>query len=494
MTLTVNLRKMLHRKSAEYCAPNAAGNTAAGAFMVSDKSDVIPNHDIAYYVGGVSAIWNYNADQDAWQQMPNSGAAGTFAAGACGEFRSLAAPGGNITNTATAGTTTSFTTNLTITRDLAGHEVRIVGGAGAGYTGKIKGNTLGANSVITLETASGTAFSNTTQYQIFSGSLWFFNAGTTAVGFSVYDRATNTWTARSVTGLPTAWGTDGQLVSTPSRTSNKGNGFVNGTATAGAASTITLEASKTMLLNQWANFQIRIISGTGAGQIRTISSNTAGASSVITVSAAWTTVPDATSVYRIEGNDDFFYLLGNNAVTMYRYSLSGNTWTTLAPTVARAGAMGTGGTADWIDGVQAEEWNDGTYTAHYTTVLVHQNGRYLYSFRGGASNVLDVYDIAANTWISGIAYGQQMETFTVGSCSVDLDGYIYIQKDATGRVFRFNVAKNVLEPWVLNPVPQGAAVAGDKMFMTTFREGASEVNFLYTLGNTRSDLTRWVVI
>jgi hypothetical protein len=494
MTLTVNLRKMLHRKSAEYCAPNAAGNTAAGAFMVSDKSDVIPSHDIAYYVGGVSAIWNYNADQDAWQQMPNSGAAGTFAAGACGEFRSLAAPGGNITNTATAGTTTSFTTNLTITRDLAGHEVRIVGGAGAGYTGKIKGNTLGANSVITLETASGTAFSNTTQYQIFSGSLWFFNAGTTAVGFSVYDRATNTWTARSVTGLPTAWGTDGQLVSTSSRTSNKGNGFVNGTATAGAASTITLEASKTMLLNQWANFQIRIISGTGAGQIRTISSNTAGASSVITVSAAWTTVPDATSVYRIEGNDDFFYLLGNNAVTMYRYSLSGNTWTTLAPTAARAGAMGAGGTVDWIDGVQAEEWNDGTYAAHYTTVLVHQNGRYLYSFRGGASNVLDVYDIAANTWISGIAYGQQMETFTVGSCSVDLDGYIYIQKDATGRVFRFNVANNVLEPWVLNPVPQGAAVAGDKMFMTTFREGASEVNFLYTLGNTRSDLTRWVVI
>lgn len=494
MTLTVNLRKMLHRKAAEYCAPNAAGNTAAGAFIVSDKSDVIPGHDIAYYVAGVSAIWNYNADQDAWQQMPNSGAAGTFAAGACGEFRNLAAPGGNITNTATAGTTTTLTTALTITRDLAGCEIRIVGGAGIGYTGKIKGNTLGANSVITVETASGTAFGATTQYQIFSGSLWFFNAGTTAVGFSVYDRATNTWTARSVTGLPTAWGTDGQLVSTPSRTSNKGNGFVNGTAKAGAASTITLEASKTMLLNQWANYQIRIISGTGAGQIRTISSNTAGASSVITVSAAWTTVPDATSVYRIEGNDDFFYLLGNNAVTMYRYSISGNTWTTLAPTAARAGAMGAGGTADWIDGVPAEEWNDGTYAAHYTTVLVHQNGRYLYSFRGGASNVLDVYDIAANTWISGVAYGQQMETFTTGSCSVDLDGYIYIQKDATGRIYRFDVAKNVLEPWVLNPVPQGAAVVGDKMFMTTFREGASEVNFLYTLGNTRSELTRWVVI
>lgn len=494
MTLTINLRKMLHRKAAEYCSPNPAGNTLAGSFMVSDKSDVIPGHDIAYYVGGVSAIWNYTADQDAWIQLPNSGITGTFAAGSCGEFRNLAAPGGNVTNTATAGTTTSFTTNLNITRDLAGYELRIVGGAGAGYTGKIKGNTLGANAVVTLETASGTAFNNTTQYQIFSGSLWFFNAGTAGVGFSVYDRATNAWTARSVTGLPTVWGTDGQLVSTPSRTSNKGNGFVNGTAAAGAATTITLEASKTMLLNQWANSQIRIISGTGAGQIRAISSNTAGASSVVTVSAAWTVVPDATSVYRIEGNDDFFYLLGNNAVTMYRYSISSNTWTTLAPTVARAGGAGTGFTADWIDGVQTADWNDGSYTNHYTTVLVNQNGRYIYSFRGAGGNILDVYDLAANTWINGVVYGQQMETFSTGTCSIDLDGYIYIQKDSTGRIYRFDVAKNVLEPCVLNPVPQGGATAGDKMFITTFREGASEINFLYTLGNTRPELTRWVLI
>jgi len=493
MTLAVNLRQMVHRKSAEYCAPNPAGNTAAGAFIVSDKSNLIPSHDIAYYVGGVSAIWNYSADQDAWIQLPNSGATGTFAAGACGEFRAISAPGGAITLTATAGTTTTLTTNLTLTRDLAGCEIRAVAGPGAGYVGTIKTNGLGANAVITVEVASGVAFTGSTQYQIFAGSLWFFNAGTAAVGFSVYDRATNTWTARSVAGIPTAWGTDAQLVSTPGRSSNGGAGFVNGTATAGAASTITLEAGKTFLLNQWANAQIRIISGTGAGQIRTISSNTAGASPVVTVSAAWTTNPDATSVYRIEGNDDHFYLLGNNVVTMYRYSISGNTWTTLAPTAARAGAPGAGLTADWIDGVKATEWTDGTYGNHYSTTVVHQNGRYIYSFRGAAGNVLDAYDIAANTWISGIAYGQQTETFGAGSCSVDLDGFIYIQKDATGRIYRFDVAKNVLEPWVLNPVPQGAAVAGDKMFMTTFTEGVT-LNYLYTLGNTRAELTRWLAI
>ncbi len=41
---------------------------------------------------------------------------------------------------------------------------------------------------------------------------------------------------------------------------------------------------------------------------------------------------------------------------------------------------------------------------------------------------------------------------------------------------------------------QGAAVVGDKMFMTTYKEGSSKVNYLYTLGNTRSELTRWVII
>jgi hypothetical protein len=490
MTLTINLRKMLHRKSGEYCAPNPAGNTAAGAFVVSDKSDMIPSHDIAYYVGGASAIWNYNADQDAWLQLPNSGIAGTFAAGSCGEFRAISAPGGNITNTATGGTTTTINTNFTITRDLAGYEIRVPAGAGVGYVGTIKSNTVGPNAVITVDVASGVAFGATTQYQIFGGSLWFMNAGTVAVGFSVYDRATNTWTARAVANLPTAWGTDAQLVSTPGRSSNRGAGFVQATATAGAASALT-DSTKTWPVNGWANLQARIISGTGAGQIRTIASNTA---TVLTVSAAWTVVPDATSVYRIEGNDDHFYLLGNNAVAMYRYSISANTWTVLAPTAARAAAAGAGFTADWIDAVQDTEWTNGAYAAHYSSTLIHQNGRYIYSLRGGGSNALDVYDIAANTWISNVAYGQQMETFSAGSCSVDLDGFVYVQKDATGRIYRFDVAKNVLEPFVQNPVPQGAAVVGDKMFMTTFIEGASRVNFLYTLGQTRAELTRWLVI
>lgn len=567
MPISVNLRSMLHKKSAEMCAQNLAGNTAAGAFIVSDKSDIIPGHRQTYYVGGASAIYEYSADEDAWMQLPNSGIAGTFGAGACGEFRSISAPGGAITLTATAGSTTTLTTSLTIVRSLAGCFVRTVAGTGVGYIGIIASNTLGANAVITVRTASGVAFDNTTQFQMFGGSLWFFNSGAGAVGFSVYDRATNAWTSRSVTGLPTTFGTDGQLVSTPSMSSNcgyrvdsgtasaatattltdstkswgtnvhvgkyvvisggpgeggrrlitsntstaltlegsawpptgtpttastyviEGAGFVQAIATSATATTISLSTA-TWPSSGWVTFQVRIMAGTGAGQIRTI---TASTGTQLTVST-WTVTPDSTSVFRIEGNDDYMYLAGNNAVTLYRYSVSGNSWSTLSPGAARAAAMGAGGTVDWIDGVKDALWNNGAYGAHYTTTLIRQNGRYLYSLRGAAGAVLDVYDIAANTWISGVAYGNALPTFTTGSCSVDMDGSIYVQKEATGVIYRLNVAENALEPFALNPYPQGAAVVGDKMFVQTLREGSVDIRYLYTLGHTRSELVRWLII
>ena len=68
-----------------------------------------------------------------------------------------------------------------------------------------------------------------------------------------------------------------------------------GTATAGGATTLT-NSAETWTVNEWAGYELLITSGTGIGQARTIASNTA---TELTVSAAWGTNPDATSVYRI---------------------------------------------------------------------------------------------------------------------------------------------------------------------------------------------------
>lgn len=485
MAVTVNLRKLLHRKAWENCN-SAPAATTAGGFVCSDKFD-LTNGARAFLLTSASAVYMYEGQEDAWITLPASGATGTFAAGACGDYRGLGAMGGVFTQTATAGTTTTITTNRTIVRSLTESRVRVVAGTGVGYEGTVVSNTLGANAVVTVTPASAVAFDATTQYQIYSGSLWFMNAGTTAVGFSVYDVATNTWTARSVTGLPTAWGTTGQLVSTL----GSAKVFATGTATAGAASTLT-NSGKAWATNMWANYQVRITAGTGKGQIRGIASNTG---TVLTVASAWTVNPDATSVYTIEGNDDYFYLLGNNAVTMYRYSVSGNTWTTLSPTAARAGAMAGGGTADWIDNVSG--WDNETAVAHYSNTIFKQNGRYIYSFRGGATSTLDVYDIAANTWVSGISYGNQMETFTAGSSSVDMDGSIFITKEATGRVFKFDVEKNRLIGVSTNTTQAalgGTAVEGDKMFILPFTEGGTKILFGYMLRHSGTELTRMLVI
>ena len=490
MTISVKLRKMLHRKSAEFCTPSPVA-TSAGAFITGDKTTLYPKHDGVVMAAGLSAIWNYNADEDSWMQLPNPGISGTFAAGVCGCLHPRSLLGGIPAPTPlNIGTTSTFTLSASLARSLAGVKIRVTDGTNAGYEGTIVSNTVDLSiNEITVSPAAPQAFDTSSSLLIFGGSLWFITAGTP--GFKVYDRATNSWTSKTTTGMPAAIGTDATLLATPATSANKGAGFVTGTSTGSNTSTTLYDTSKNWTNAGWANFQVRITGGTGAGQVRYITSSGDG---VLTVSTPWTVTPDSTSTYVIEGNDDYLYLMGNNSVTLYRYNISTNSWSTLSPAIARAGAPGAGASASWIDAVTAEEWSDGSYARLTYANIRKQLGRYIYSFRGGNTNALDVYDIAANIWINGLPYGGQMETFGVGSSAVDADGSIFVQKDATGRIYRFDVAGNYLEPFATNPVPQGTAVVGAKMFIQKLKEGSTELTYLYTLGNTRSELTRWLVI
>lgn len=68
-----------------------------------------------------------------------------------------------------------------------------------------------------------------------------------------------------------------------------------GTATGGTSTTIS-DSGQNWQTNCFTNMQVRIDSGTGAGQQKTITSNTATA---LTISGTWSPIPDATSNYRI---------------------------------------------------------------------------------------------------------------------------------------------------------------------------------------------------
>lgn len=72
--------------------------------------------------------------------------------------------------------------------------------------------------------------------------------------------------------------------------------YDSGIATAGASGTLT-DTNKAWSTNFYANSTVSIISGTGVGQTKTITSNTA---TVLTISGTFSPVPDTTSYYRID--------------------------------------------------------------------------------------------------------------------------------------------------------------------------------------------------
>jgi hypothetical protein len=75
--------------------------------------------------------------------------------------------------------------------------------------------------------------------------------------------------------------------------------FFAGTATAGGSTTVTLPATRNTTYDDFYNgMTIRVLSGTGSGQTKTISDYVA-ATGVVTVSSAWSTNPDGTSVVQI---------------------------------------------------------------------------------------------------------------------------------------------------------------------------------------------------
>ena len=478
MPTTNGNRRLLDLKRWEFCSPLPAA-TAAAQFIVSSRhyrqQQLLVQSNTAALLG--------NPFEDGWINVPSPALAGTFGAGACGVAGSFStgATAAVSSLTATAGNTTSITTNQNLQRDLRGYSVYFVGGTNAGKTKTIASNTIGANAVITFTDAEAVAFDNTSQYRIKAPVFFVLGAGTLAAGsFKKYDFATNNWVTLAITGLPASVGTDGRLVSTPAWIDSGFKSFATGTATAGSANTLT-NSAKTWGVNQWANSQIRITAGTGAGQIRPIASNTATA---ITVSSNWTVNPDATSQYSIEGNDDFLYFLGNNAVTMYRYSISGNTWTTLSPTAARAGAPGAGMGGSWIHSVSAADW---------TSENAIQNGRYIYSFRGGAGAQLDRYDIALNTW-AAISYAPAVETFTTGTKYAYNKDRLYLAKEASGRWFYFDFAENAMQPWGTMTYTQGAALLGDTAFDVTYKDGATEIDYIYMALNTSNVVLRQQVV
>jgi hypothetical protein len=465
-------------------ATNQVVSFAGLAALSGTTSSIVTNQQLARDLRGYSLHVmsgpNAGATLEIQGNTTSTGST-TIAAGSNG----VALPTGTINVASTTGFPTSGQVLITI----SGAQVLVsyTGITATSFTGCTGGSGPLATSqavqfasTITLPT-QGSAFTTATVFRLMTPLWYVVGAGTLAAGsFRKYDFATNQWTSGTITGLPASLGTDGKLMSTPSWSNTAYKQFAAGTATSGSNTTL-VQTGKTWAVNQWANYQVRIVGGTGAGQIRPIVSNTAD---TLTVSG-WNTNPDTTSTYSIEGNDDFLYYAGNNAVTMYRYSIVSNAWTTLSPAVARAAAPGTGMSLEWIHSVSTSDW---------TSESAIINGRRMYSFRGGAGSALDYYDIPSNTWVNAIGPAPATETFTTGTKWAYRGDFWYFQKDATGRWFRYDFVRNAIEGWTTMLYPNGTAVLGDTAFTVSYFDEATEILYIYMILNSSAIMLRQMVI
>ncbi|KND47040.1 MAG: Flagellar hook-length control protein FliK [Parcubacteria bacterium C7867-004] len=209
-----------------------------------------------------------------------------------------------------------------------------------------------------------------------------------------------------------------------------------GLMTAASTTTVTETTTKNWTTNMWAGKRIRITGGTSPGQEVAITSNTA---TVITM--ATVTLPDTTSTYAILG----------------------------------APARGAGTQLIWI-------WGNSDATT---------KGRLMLSPRGGASNTFDLYDIPTARWVYGYFISPQAETFTTGSMyAYDGENTVYLQKDATGRVFAYNVSTNAVSALGTIPYGHSTAIIGNRMEIVETTDG---LKYLYMMRHTGSEMWRMLI-
>lgn len=477
MATTVNLRKTLDRKQWEMIAPWPAASASGGAQVMATSK--LGDNLVWYGTQFATQPGYYRVDEDAWlmgqlQTWP-SGAPSAGAA-ACHH------PNGP-TGTASAGSSTTITTTTTVAINLgpvgsfAGYQIRITAGTGAGQQQTILSNTIGANSVITTG-AWGTAPDNTSVYLLITGRAWYQMAG--VQGIRYYDNATAAWSSALATPNTTFSGTDNVLIATPGYygATGLGTGFATGTATSGSATTV-VNSGKAWAVNQWANFQVRITAGTGAGKLAIITSNTATTLTFPTV----TTALDATSQYIIEGNDDSLYYMGSGNVLLQRYNIGANTWTNLSPGTARTNSGGVGATsiAAWV-----KESTDSLFNTENTIV----NGRRIYAMNSlSTASCLDYYDIPSNAWTNGVAIGRMNNIAGFfnqqGSCGTVIGDNWYIAiggSTATSnqdQVFRLNLPRQTLDPWSGLPYPAFNTALGQRIFDVFYTDGGTTIRWIY---------------
>lgn len=243
--------------------------------------------------------------------------------------------------------------------------------------------------------------------------------------------------------------------------------YAQGTATGTQSSTTLQDTNQSWTTNFYANFDVKIISGTGAGQRRRIASNTGNTLTLATAvtgntaTGAWSVTPSSDSVYEIVPSSDFlYYQAGTNGTGFYRIDLntgaSATTWTTL--TVIPGAVQGGG---------------DLIYMKNYAPYVV-------YSMRGNATANFYQFNMGLNTWTTLPITFFTGETFNTGAAvsSIDSAGRLLINVQGANRILAYRLSDGAGEP--VGTLPYAAPTAYDGHRMCKVRT-ADGVDWLYFL-------------
>jgi len=451
--------------------------SAIGTLAIFSKNGA---NNIAMLLQSATLQYLYHHDEDMFIPIASGAFAGTWVAGVCGVYHPWSR-----TYTATGGSTTTVTVSAA-SFNLNGFARGAVIEFLSGTAGNIGTRTTiteilnnAGQGTITLTLADPvTSVANADTFRLNTGRFFVMSSGTLASGsFKYFDVGTSVWVTLAHATGGTTNTTDARLIVPYTRVDI----FDTGTATSGSSTTV-VDSGANWATNQWINYQVRITAGTGKGQVRVITANTG---TTLTIGAGATI--DNTSVYSIEGDENAIYYIGNGAVTMYKYSISADSWSAVTVTAARASAPLAGMTADWVGVTGDTGW------ANPDACL---NGRYIYSMRP-TSGILDRYDIASRAWLATTGVNYLPNLVLANGCSSCWDGrYIYLQVAGTAaiptRIYKYSLRGNYIEPFAEDWYLAGAAVAGNKMWIKDLSTTGA-IKWLYYIASTSLVMRRIMI-
>lgn len=238
---------------------------------------------------------------------------------------------------------------------------------------------------------------------------------------------------------------------------------VEDVATAG--STTTVENSGTgWVVNQYANMDVLITSGTGIGQRKRIASNTATVLTLASASTgnprtgAFATAPVSGSGYKIIPSQDFLYYQPGNSNGIYKIDVAQTTGAAWIALTAAPAASGGGANT--------------FYPANYAPYGI-------VSFRGNGTATVYHYNIGLNTWSTYTTY-PGFETFNTGASATMIPGKrkLLIQRESSTRLLTLDLTTGLIEPVGTMPYAAPATNDGKRASIIISPDGAM---FLYIL-------------